>query len=112
MRACRKSVPELRRCTYVGGSEVEWHGVTPHTPDWSETSRFLAFAMGTAGGGLYVAFNTSHLPQMVQLPQWGGRLWQPYIDSGKVGSGWAGWLARVAWLWPGWAGPGILPCLH
>ena len=38
----------------------------------------------STGGGLYVAFNTSHRPTAVELPHWHGRTWQPFIDSGKV----------------------------
>lgn len=41
-----------------------------------------------------MAFNTSHMPQMVELPQWGGRLWQPLVDSGKVGG-----LGYWVWVW-------------
>ena len=33
---------------------------------------------------MYVAFNTSHLPVTVQLPQWWERLWLPVFDSSKV----------------------------
>ncbi|KXZ41687.1 hypothetical protein GPECTOR_320g28 [Gonium pectorale] len=57
----------------------------PHQPDWSETSRLVAFTLTDgAGGGIYVAFNTSHLPRLLKLPVWGGRVWQPLVDTGKV----------------------------
>ena len=39
---------------------------------------------GSADGGLYIAFNTSHRPAVVDLPPWAGRRWQLYADSGKV----------------------------
>ena len=39
---------------------------------------------GSPDGGLYIAFNTSHRPAVVDLPQWAGRRWQLYADSGKV----------------------------
>lgn len=40
--------------------------MVPHKPDWSETSRFLAYTLSKpeGGGGLYIGFNTSHLPQV------------------------------------------------
>lgn len=38
------------------------------------------------GGGLYIAFNTSHKAQVVELPAWGGRAWQLVADSGQVSS--------------------------
>ena len=47
----------------------------------------LAFALcsqRSAAGGVYVAFNTSHRPVTVQLPQWWERLWLPVFDSSKV----------------------------
>jgi hypothetical protein len=60
----RRSHRELRRSTWVTDAEVQWHGVEPHKPDWSDASRFLAYSLPKKdGGGLYVAFNTSHLPQ-------------------------------------------------
>ncbi|EFJ40420.1 1,4-alpha-glucan branching enzyme II, isoamylase, partial [Volvox carteri f. nagariensis] len=57
----------------------------PHQPDWSETSRLVAFTLSDGkGGGLYVAFNTSHMPRLLKLPNWAGRLWQPLLDTSKV----------------------------
>lgn len=57
----------------------------PNTPDWTDTSRLVAFTLHDGkGGGLYVAFNTSHLPKLLQLPKWGGRVWQPLVDTSKV----------------------------
>ncbi len=54
-------------------------------PDWSETSRFLAWSLPKAGGGgLYIAFNAGHTPVVAELPVWEGRVWQPVADTGKV----------------------------
>lgn len=104
----RKSLPELRRQGYIGGGDMEWHGLVPHKPDWSDTSRFLAFTLRTEeGGGLYVAFNTSHLPQLVELPKWGGgRVWQPVVDTSKVG-GQGGRAGRGGKPWPVAAVPAV-----
>ena len=82
--AFRKAHKELRRSSYVSDADVAWHGLVPGEPDWSETSRFLGVTFRKREGGVYVAFNTSHLPQMVQLPRWEGRVWQPFVDTGKV----------------------------
>lgn len=84
--ALRKAHKELRRTEWINDSQVQWHGITPHKPDWSETSRFLAYTLSKpeGGGGLYIAFNTSHLPQVVELPKWPGRVWQLIVDSSKV----------------------------
>jgi len=27
------------------GDRLEWHGVSPHTPDWTESSKFVAFTL-------------------------------------------------------------------
>ncbi len=57
----------------------------PDEPDWTDTSRLIAWTVSTAGSdGLYIAFSASHLPVTLQLPIWPGRTWQPVIDTGKV----------------------------
>jgi hypothetical protein len=33
-----------------------------------------------AGGGLYVGFNTGHVPKTVELPNWHGRAWKVVKD--------------------------------
>lgn len=71
---CRRSHKELRRTEWIHDGDVEWHGVTPNTPDWSETSRFLAYSLKKpGGGGLYIAFNAGHLPH-VRMTGAGGSL--------------------------------------
>lgn len=84
MITIRKSHPELRRSTYITDMDINWHGITPGQPDWSESSRFIAYTLKKSnGGGLYIAFNTSHKPQLVQLPEWEGRIWQTVVNTGK-----------------------------
>jgi len=81
----RREHPQLQRTVYVTDQEVQWHGVEPHKPDWSETSRLVAFTIThPEANGLYVAFNTSHKPLALSLPKWEGRVWCPLIDSSKV----------------------------
>jgi isoamylase len=81
----RHTHKELRRTTWINDSEVQWHGLEPHKPDWADTSRFLAYSLAKpGGGGLYVAFNTSHLAQVVALPRWPGRVWQLVVDTSRV----------------------------
>ncbi|XP_075092884.1 isoamylase 1, chloroplastic-like isoform X2 [Nicotiana tabacum] len=63
---------------------LQWHGHAPGTPDWSETSRFVAFTLvDKVKGELYVAFNASHLPVTITLPDRPGYRWQPLVDTGK-----------------------------
>jgi len=48
----------------VTDGDVQWHGELPLEPDWSEASRLVAYTLSNGkGGGLYVAFNTSHKPK-------------------------------------------------
>ncbi|KAK9097561.1 hypothetical protein Sjap_023058 [Stephania japonica] len=63
---------------------LQWHGHAPGTPDWSETSRFVAFSLiDSAKREIYIAFNTSHLPVTVALPERPGFRWEPLVDSSK-----------------------------
>eukprot|EP00887_Chlorella_sp_A99_P006221 scaffold3.g6221.t1 len=87
MIGLRRAHRELRRGAYVGEGDVAWHGLAPGQPDWGPDARFLALTVhkrGAAGGGLYVAFNAGHQPQLVELPRWEGRAWVPVVDTGKV----------------------------
>lgn len=70
----------------MNDGEIQWHGDAPNEPDWSESSRLVAYTLRQPGGqsGLYVAFNASHLPRVVQLPEWHGRAWAPVFDTSKV----------------------------
>ncbi|PON41132.1 Glycoside hydrolase [Parasponia andersonii] len=63
---------------------LQWHGHAPGVPDWSETSRFVAFSLkDSMKGEIYVAFNASHLPVTISLPERPGHRWEPLIDTGK-----------------------------
>ena len=74
---CRKRHPELQRTHWVTERDIQWHGIQPYEPDWSETSRLVAFTLTDhKGSGLYVAFNTSHQPRLLGLPRWSGLVWQ------------------------------------
>lgn len=86
MISLRKRFSAFRRSHYVSDADIDWHGIEPGNPDWSEDSRFLALTLKGHGNtnDVYVAFNTSHESQMVSLPRIYGRRWIPIIDSGKV----------------------------
>lgn len=75
----RHAHPELRRKTYVNDNDVQWHGEAAFKPDWTDSSRLVAYTLkkqGPQGGGLYVAFNSGHVPKVVELPHWPGRAWK------------------------------------
>ncbi|KAJ0090590.1 hypothetical protein Patl1_14078 [Pistacia atlantica] len=63
---------------------LQWHGHAPGMPDWSDTSRFVAFTLiDSVKGEIYVAFNTSHLAVTVALPERSGYRWEPLVDTSK-----------------------------
>lgn len=85
--AFRHGHPELRRKTYVNDNDVQWHGEAAFKPDWTDSSRLVAYTLkkhAPASGGLYVAFNSGHTPKVVELPNWPGRAWKLVIDTGKL----------------------------
>lgn len=79
----RRRRAELRRPAYAGGGSITFMGPDGGAPDWSEDSRFVGLTLGAAHGGLYIAFNSGHLPLTAVLPEWPGRSWRPLIDTGK-----------------------------
>lgn len=56
----------LRKASFMSPSEIIWHGLQPHHPNWGPHSRFIAFQLLDAqSGDLFIAFNMS--PQTVSL---------------------------------------------
>jgi isoamylase/glycogen operon protein len=65
--AFRKKHPELRQTHFISSEAIDWHGHHPNQPDWSQTSRFVAFSTKGAEK-LYIAFNAHYLSADVELP--------------------------------------------
>ncbi|XP_028760019.1 isoamylase 1, chloroplastic [Neltuma alba] len=89
-RFCRLMTKFRKECESLGledfatSERLQWHGHFPGMPDWSETSRFVAFTMiDSVKGEIYVAFNTSHLPVTISLPGRPGCRWEPLVDTSK-----------------------------
>ncbi|KAJ0965571.1 hypothetical protein J5N97_026709 [Dioscorea zingiberensis] len=89
-RFCRLMTKFRSECESLGladfptGDRLQWHGHHPGAPDWSKTSRFVAFSMmDSVKQELYIAFNTSHLPVTVSLPERPGYIWEPLVDTSK-----------------------------
>jgi len=82
----RKSRPELQRTSYVSDRDVQWHGEAPFTPDWTETSRLVAYTLCNTGGEpvLMIAFNTAHVSKVLELPPLNGKVWQQVADTSKL----------------------------
>ncbi|KAL3692101.1 hypothetical protein R1sor_005752 [Riccia sorocarpa] len=80
----RRQSDALRLGEFPTAEKLQWHGLLPNTPDWSETSRFVAFSLvDLEAKELYVAFNASHLPVVVSLPERPGFKWYPLVDTSK-----------------------------
>ena len=79
----RHATPSLRLRAHPTGNQIAWHGVQPNQPDWSETSRLVAFTLNAADSPpLFIAFNASHVPAMLTLPDAGpGRRWKLLMDT-------------------------------
>ncbi|KAF7849275.1 hypothetical protein BT93_L1023 [Corymbia citriodora subsp. variegata] len=89
-RFCSLMTKFRHECESLGLSDfptaerLQWHGHLPGQPDWSETSRFVAYTMvDSVKGELYIAFNASHLPVTVALPERPGYRWEPLVDTSK-----------------------------
>uniref|UniRef100_M4CLB4 Glycosyl hydrolase family 13 catalytic domain-containing protein n=2 Tax=Brassica campestris TaxID=3711 RepID=M4CLB4_BRACM len=89
-RFCRLLIKFRDECESLGlddfptAKRLQWHGIAPETPDWSETSRFVAFSLvDSVKKEIYVALNTSHLATLVTLPNRPGYRWEPFVDTSK-----------------------------
>jgi glycogen operon protein len=98
MIAFRHAHPALRSCDHLrhtdytdaGLPDISWHGTRAWQPDWSGTSRVLAYMLGGkhAKGGrvhdndIYVAMNSYWEPLDFELPHPApGRQWYVAIDT-------------------------------
>ncbi|PIA43914.1 hypothetical protein AQUCO_01800158v1 [Aquilegia coerulea] len=84
MTKFRQECESLGLDDFPTADRLQWHGHSPGVPDWSETSRFVAFSLiDSVKGEIYLAFNTSHLPVTVSLPERPGYRWEPLVDTSK-----------------------------
>jgi pullulanase/glycogen debranching enzyme len=64
----RRARPELQRTEHVDEADVQWHGERPGEPDWTETSRLVAYTLTELEPPrrptLMVAFNTAHVSKV------------------------------------------------
>ncbi|XP_042498043.1 isoamylase 1, chloroplastic-like isoform X1 [Macadamia integrifolia] len=84
MTKFRRECESLGLNDFLTAERLQWHGHIPGMPDWSETSRFVAFSLiDSVHREIYVAFNTSHLAVIVTLPERSGYRWEPLVDTSK-----------------------------
>ncbi|KAK6944677.1 Glycoside hydrolase, family 13, N-terminal [Dillenia turbinata] len=84
MTKLRKECESLGLNDFPTAERLQWHGHLPGRPDWSDTSRFVAFTLiDSVKQEIYIAFNTSHLPVTISLPERPGYRWEPLVDTSK-----------------------------
>lgn len=84
MVTLRKRYSLFRKENFLKEEDIQWHGVHPFLPDWSESSRFLAYTIcdPEKKEAFYIALNGSfqkvspHLPP----PPFGGH-WSLLVDT-------------------------------
>lgn len=83
--AWRQANRLLRLRQFMSWRDVQWHGHRIDHPDWSSSSRFLAFTLKNPKDGrasIYVAFNASSNSYEVQIPSVPeGRMWLRIVDT-------------------------------
>ncbi|HXF29340.1 MAG TPA: alpha-amylase family glycosyl hydrolase, partial [Chlamydiales bacterium] len=75
----RKAIPQISREQFLKKEDVEWHGTTPHHPDWSEANRLVAYTLKdhATHKDVYIAFNASDETIELTFPEaLGGKSWQ------------------------------------
>ncbi len=78
----RKNHSLLHRKTYLTPENIEWHGHSPHAPNWNPDSRFVAYTLKDAQSQLYVAFNAHFESAHITLPPPPARKkWYKVIDT-------------------------------
>ena len=78
--AFRKAHSVLRRETFLSDKEIQWHGQKPFRPDWSESSRLVAFTL-IDRNALYAVFNANYFPVQMTLPPLQGQKWRQVFMS-------------------------------
>lgn len=80
----RKQFPLFSKTKFLTNHDIEWHGIEPHEPDWSQTSHLVAYTLTAATTQLYIAFNASAEAQSIALPHpRKGRSWTPLLFTGS-----------------------------
>ena len=82
----RKTHTLLRRTEFLSEGDIDWHGTEPYKPDWSSSSRFIAYALKdySQEEHLYIAYNATHASVTVQLPDPPAhRQWRLIVDTAK-----------------------------
>ncbi len=74
----RKKQATLSHTRFLTPADVEWHGMTPHHPDWSDSSRLVAYTL-KGEPSLFIAFNANPHSQSIALPE--GKQWHQVVHT-------------------------------
>lgn len=79
----RNSEPLLRRDNFLSDQDVSWHGTMPNLPDWEKDNNLVALSLNTdQGPQIYAAFNASHIPITINIPQTNpGFIWHWIVNT-------------------------------
>ncbi|MBS0628978.1 MAG: glycogen-debranching protein [Verrucomicrobia bacterium] len=78
----RKTTKFFQRTNFLTDDDVTWHGIEPDKPDFSHSSRFIAYFFHRDNEGLYMAFNACFKQLDVKLPPPPeGQRWKRIIDT-------------------------------
>jgi isoamylase len=76
--------PLLKRKEFLKDTDVDWHGLIPHKPNWSADNRFVAYTLFDSihSEDIYIAFNAHFTPAHIQLPSPSkGKKWYRIVDT-------------------------------
>lgn len=80
----RKKHRLLRQNHFLTEEDIAWHGILPNEPDWSSTSRLVAFTLfdKTYENDLFIAFNANYNETKIELPHPPqGKEWHAIVDT-------------------------------
>ena len=83
----RNDHPIFHRTEFLSPEDVNWHGHTPHQPNWDPHSRFVAYTLKDKekGQDLYIAFNPDFNAAHVTLPPPPeGKKWHRIVDTAQL----------------------------
>ncbi|MDB6082015.1 MAG: isA3, partial [Chlamydiia bacterium] len=80
----RRDQPLFHHKNFLEKDAVDWHGVLPFQPDWSFTSKLVAYTLKDheCHNDLYIAFHSGDKPLEITLPSLiGKRKWCWVVDT-------------------------------
>ena len=64
----RKAHPCLRMDRFLNDTDIDWHGIQAHHPNWNHENQLIAYSF-KGKDPLYIAFNAGNNPANISLPK-------------------------------------------